>query len=118
MPNASAKDYKSHSDGILNHPLRGSDAQPGGANMDAILPIYECVKCGKKFVVPNREKYAYKGKVKVGHGKGSVTLRAYYCSWSCLRAAEREEEEKVAEGRRIQAEKQKKLWEERRAKKE
>lgn len=44
-----------------------------------------CRSCGKKFTVPQASIWQYKKR------RGKVTL--YFCTWSCMRAFERKEEE-------------------------
>lgn len=49
----------------------------------------KCPKCGKIFYIWDRSKWAYKSYESKGHKANSK----YYCSWGCMRAAEKERKE-------------------------
>ena len=52
----------------------------------------KCPECGKIFDIPYPEAWAYKARVK----KGKYESPIYYCSWTCMRAAEQRKEDKMA----------------------
>lgn len=54
---------------------------------DTYIPC-TCHECGKVFVPPVREMWAYKKGSKV-NWKLTGVYRLYFCSWKCLRAYER-----------------------------
>ena len=55
-----------------------------------------CPQCGRKFFVPDVERWAYKRSISE-KGKNAVH---HFCKWSCLLAFDKEYEEKKAEARR------------------
>ncbi len=58
----------------------------------------KCPECGKLFDVPYPDLWVYKGEVwkKRSHTTGWSHTTGYYCSWTCFRAEERRQEERVA----------------------
>ncbi len=65
----------------------------------------ECPICKKIFVVPDSGIYAYK----IQHHKKGIQRWTYYCSWKCLRIAQKQHEEhmKTHDGRKTRWQKQK-----------
>ncbi len=60
-----------------------------------ISEMLKCKQCKGKFYVPCKDNWAYKFR-----RKGDM----YFCSWSCLRAYEREHGEKKKYNRKAEAE--------------
>lgn len=52
----------------------------------------KCPKCGKIFYIWDRDIWAYKAYVPEGHR----SVPTFYCSWSCMRSAEKERKKKCA----------------------
>lgn len=47
-----------------------------------------CAHCGKRFERPSADGWVYRGRSK----KGAVLKSVIYCSYGCMRAAEKEKE--------------------------
>ena len=63
--------------------------------LDALFETYrkECPECGEHFTVQSNEEYVYKRYIK----KKNTSRLAYFCSWTCYRKWERENEPKPVE---------------------
>ena len=56
------------------------------SSLEYIYADMHCPICGREFVVPDRERWVYK--------TGSFGTAKYYCRWSCLQKARKDEETK------------------------
>jgi len=54
--------------------------------------IRECPICGKEFVCPVFDDWVYQRNPTTGTGKNAKSIRLIFCSWSCLRAWDKEHE--------------------------